>query len=221
MAEQTGDTRQRVLESAAEIFAEKGFNRATVQDICAAAQANIASVNYHFGSKENLYNEVWRYTLELKLKAYPLDEGCTEKSTPEEKFGAYIRAQIRAIFDPGSPGFFSKLMLREMSDQSFAHQQIFEEGIRPMAARLEGIVAALLGGKASEKQITLCMSSVVPQYLSYNFRRQHPHKDHKCHRFFVGDNPTAAEQELLARHITAFSLAGLKASKTMSEEYDL
>jgi AcrR family transcriptional regulator len=54
-------TRQRLLEAAGEIFAEQGFRKATVRDICARADANVASVKYHFGDKEKLYSEILRF----------------------------------------------------------------------------------------------------------------------------------------------------------------
>jgi AcrR family transcriptional regulator len=47
-------TREALLEAAAQVFAELGFRAATVREICQRARANIASVNYHFGDKENL-----------------------------------------------------------------------------------------------------------------------------------------------------------------------
>lgn len=51
------DTRSRLLSAASRLFAEKGYDHATVRDICAAAGVNIALVNYHFKSKEGLYKE--------------------------------------------------------------------------------------------------------------------------------------------------------------------
>ncbi len=58
MGELQHETRQRLLETAGQVFAEQGFRAATVRDICRRAGANIASVNYHFGDKERLYSEV-------------------------------------------------------------------------------------------------------------------------------------------------------------------
>ena len=51
------DPRQRLLETAGQIFAEKGFDGATVREICRRAGVNIAAVNYYFRDKERLYIE--------------------------------------------------------------------------------------------------------------------------------------------------------------------
>ena len=52
------ETRQRLIESATRLFAERGFAKVTVREICKAARANVAAVNYHFGGKNGLYQEI-------------------------------------------------------------------------------------------------------------------------------------------------------------------
>ena len=47
-----------IVEAAMEVFAEKGFHNTTIRDICEQAGANIAAVNYHFQTKEQLYAAV-------------------------------------------------------------------------------------------------------------------------------------------------------------------
>jgi AcrR family transcriptional regulator len=58
------DTRERILDVAERLFGERGFPATPLRDITAEAGVNIASVNYHFGSKEGLLAEV----LERRLK---------------------------------------------------------------------------------------------------------------------------------------------------------
>src|ERR1019366_7752468 len=53
-------TRTKLLEAAGQVFAECGFHDATVREICSRAGANVASVNYYFGDKVELYEEVLR-----------------------------------------------------------------------------------------------------------------------------------------------------------------
>ena len=52
--------RERILCEAEALFAERGFYAVTIREITKAARCNLAAVNYHFGSKENLYMEVFR-----------------------------------------------------------------------------------------------------------------------------------------------------------------
>jgi AcrR family transcriptional regulator len=56
-------TRERLLEVAERRFAEHGFTDTSVRDITAGAGCNLASVNYHFGGKEQLYLEIFRRRL--------------------------------------------------------------------------------------------------------------------------------------------------------------
>src|ERR1700749_3137399 len=58
-------TKQRILDSAEALFARHGFVGASLRQVPAAAKVNLAAVNYHFGSKENLINEVFRRRLDV------------------------------------------------------------------------------------------------------------------------------------------------------------
>ena len=71
-------TRRRILDHAAALFAERGFEKVTVREICRDARANVAAVNYHFGGKRSLYLAVvesaiaiMRETNELSISSAP------------------------------------------------------------------------------------------------------------------------------------------------------
>lgn len=60
MASTQFSTKDRILGAAEELFAQFGFGGTSLRQVTSRADVNIAAVNYHFGSKENLINEVFR-----------------------------------------------------------------------------------------------------------------------------------------------------------------
>ena len=62
-AKQNPDTRERILDAAESLFVEFGFEATSMRQITGRAGVNLASINYHFGSKEALIQEVFRRRL--------------------------------------------------------------------------------------------------------------------------------------------------------------
>ena len=65
-------TKDRILTAAEELFAQHGFSGTSLRQVTGRADVNIAAVNYHFGSKENLVNEVFRRRMD-EMSAQRLD----------------------------------------------------------------------------------------------------------------------------------------------------
>jgi AcrR family transcriptional regulator len=65
------DIKTKILESAGEIFADRGFRETTVREICRLAGLNLAAVNDHFGNKERLYLAVIRHNKETAVQKFP------------------------------------------------------------------------------------------------------------------------------------------------------
>ena len=65
MALQHFSTKDRILHAAEELFAEQGFATTSLRQVTSRADVNIAAVNYHFGSKDNLINEVFRRRMDV------------------------------------------------------------------------------------------------------------------------------------------------------------
>ncbi len=62
------DTKRRILDAAESLMGDKGFTSTSMRDITAAAKVNLASINYHFGSKEALLASV------LERRLQPINE---------------------------------------------------------------------------------------------------------------------------------------------------
>src|SRR3954468_11501227 len=90
-------TRTAILNAAERLYAERGFADVTLRDIVAAADVNLAAVNYHFGSKDELLAELF-VSRSLLTNRERLDE----LKAAEEKGGgrADITAVLRALVGP-------------------------------------------------------------------------------------------------------------------------
>jgi AcrR family transcriptional regulator len=196
-------TRDRLLQAACEVFAKKGFADTTVAEICAEADANIASVNYYFGSKEALYDAVWHRAFELAEAFVPLEASLPEEASLESYVFHLARSVLSRTFCEGNGGLFSKLLYREMASPTLALERISEEVFEPQMQRLRGAILRAYP-EAEEKEILACVHSIIAQCAFYNFSR--PLRD----RILAFSGFSADEIEGLARHIARFSVGGLK-----------
>ena len=200
-------TKERVLKAACEIFAEKGFREATVAEICEAAEANIASVNYHFGDKETLYDHVWRHAFDLASTAYPLDGNVQENATIEDELYSFALAILHRIFSEDKTGLFAKLLHREMASPTLALDRITEEVLLPQNQYMRTVIQKLEGAGFDDPQLRLCKNSIISQCAFYNFSRP-------LRECVIGKkNMTEEEIQRIAHHIAIFSLGGLRAIK--------
>ncbi len=73
MTDQSTDTKNKIIQVARVLFADQGFEGTSVREIAKAADLNVASVNYHFVNKENLFTEILRNgygTCSRSMRAY-------------------------------------------------------------------------------------------------------------------------------------------------------
>jgi AcrR family transcriptional regulator len=198
------DTRQRILEAAGEVFAQHGFHRATIREICAKAGANVAAVNYHFGDKERLYVAVVRYAHLCALVKHPATAGLSNEAPPEERIHGFVRSFLNRLMDEGRPAWHWKLFGRELSEPTAALDLIVQEQVRPNFLFISQAVKDFLGAETPPEIVRTCVASIVGQCLFYHFGRP----------IFERLNPDLklgpAAVDPIARHVTDFSLAGLR-----------
>lgn len=166
-------TRQRLLEAGRKVFAEHGLARARTRDICALAKANVAAVNYHFGSKERLYITVLAEHMRAVRESHPLDAGVTSRSTPEERLRAFVQGLLQQLLteDDAQSANLGKLILLELVQPSQHVGVLIAEHIRPINEQLRAIVAELLPGVPPEVAAQ-CTVSIMAQFALFRFDRQ-------------------------------------------------
>lgn len=204
------NTRERLLEAAGNLFAQNGFHQTTIAEICDAAEANIAAVNYHFGDKEALYDEVWRQAFSVAQLTYPLQNKTIEAPSMEDRLYMYAHAMLSRIFDPHDAGLFAQLLFREMANPTLSLGKIAAEAIQPQCEEVGDIVQQFMEIGLTDEQLHLCLHSIVGQCTFYNFSTS-------LRTLITGQKGFNAEEiGRMARHIARFSIGGLQA---MKEEY--
>jgi len=119
------DTRSRLLEAAAELFAERGFRGASVRDVCNLAGANPGAVSYHFDGKRQLYRAVLRQAAE-RLARPPAAEPPDEAAAPPDPLETLRRVAARLAADRRS----TRLLLRDLADGGPVAVEVLEPAVR-------------------------------------------------------------------------------------------
>jgi len=203
-SDQSTETRQRLLEAAGEVFAQRGFHRTTVREICQRAHANIAAINYHFGNKQGLYTAVLKYALRCASGKYSIPATPVTRANAASQLRAIVAARLDVVFDPGRPAWFGKLMGREVIEPTPALDALVRDELQPLFERLELCVRVLLGRHADREQVRWCALSIAAQWTFYHHARP------VIARLYPGCTFRPKEIEALADHIADFSLAALQ-----------
>lgn len=192
-------TRARLLEAAREVFSENSFQGATVREICRRAQANVAAVNYHFGSKDGLLAEALNFApLEALQQAH-----LNSDEPPRTRLRLFLRDFMLMLLDEKNSSSQCRIMVRELADPTPALDKIVREAIAPLHDFLGKLVREIIGNHASEAELRRCVHSIVGQCLFY--RHSHP----VLQRLHPGLRYNHKEIEAISEHIAEFSLAGI------------
>jgi AcrR family transcriptional regulator len=202
-SEQT-KTRERILTVACEVFAVQGFRDTTIRDICQQAKVNVAAVNYYFGSKENLYEEVCKYLFGLSAENADPRFNLNEENTPEENLRTFIRDLLVNVLSQDRSHWRHMIMSREMVDPTSALTIVIKDMIKPRFQQLYAVVESLLGENAKDELIRRCCLSITGQCLYYRFAQPVVLKLNPQQKF----DKTGIEK--LADHIAQFSLNAIK-----------
>ena len=196
-------TRAKLLEAAGQVFAEYGFHLATVREICSRAGANVAAVNYYFGDKVELYEEVLRQAVFAAPDASMRD--ALSKLQPKDALRRAIRYMLGKLGSASRPSWTMRLMAHEMAQPTPALARVVDEIIAPNYTMLRRIIGSMLGLPPDHEKTRMCAHSVIGQVLHYVHARP------VISRLWPDLQMTEEGMDHIAQHIADFSLAYLKA----------
>ncbi len=198
-------TRTRLLLAAGEAFAQHGFHAATVGMICKAAGANIAAVNYHFGSKERLYEETIKFGRKSCCHSQLLESDALGQMEPRAALRAFIEAYIRTLLGDESLQWHTKIICRELTEPTPALDSFIRDVVKLRRQRLSSIINRLVEKPLSPQQLERIGESLIAQGQFY----------YRCGpivlRLRGKESFDAGDMQDIVDHITLFSLGGIRA----------
>lgn len=130
----------RLIEAAEDLFGRRGFNETSVRDIAAAADCNVASVNYYFGGKENLYLEIWRRRLaqmrDVRLASIEKVMSGPDRPQLEDLLRSHAISFLEPLIKGDRQCRFINLMAREMIDPHLPRGMFLDEMAMPVTLAL-------------------------------------------------------------------------------------
>lgn len=198
------ETRQRLLDVAGQVFAERGYADATSKEICERAGANSAAVNYHFGSREQLYAEVLVLAHNRLMSPELLQAVASSTAAPPEKLRLLISRLIGDAMRDDKGNWELRVIARELLSPS-AQMAAMLGAVLPKIMVIRALIAELLGLPLDHPAVLPSTLSVIAPCLHLlivsvnNARRIFPQ--------------LVADPEVLVEHLLTFSLAGLKAAR--------
>jgi len=139
-------TKERILTAAETLFAQRGFDGASLRQLTAAAGVNLAAVNYHFGSKEKLVEQVFKRRLDA-LNQHRLAELAKVAGKPgtklEDVLAAYIRPALELSHE-GNGSLFMRVLARAFAEHDDTLRQFLSENYGHVMKQFTGEFARLL-----------------------------------------------------------------------------
>jgi TetR/AcrR family transcriptional regulator, regulator of cefoperazone and chloramphenicol sensitivity len=195
-------TRNRLMNAACEVFAEKGYRNARVAEICRRAGAPVAAVNYYFGDKASLYAEAWEHA----FNEYDIPElSVSVQSSPEDQLRKHIHFLIQNFMEKGLQGYFTRLYLMELANPTGLIRDSWHDMIKPRRQKLIEIIEKILGVDTANEAVLFCELSIISQCRSLLTINRSDLE------YLLGQPLSADLIKRLADHISRFSLAGVEA----------
>jgi AcrR family transcriptional regulator len=197
-------TKQLLIETAGELFAENGMKGTSIKMIAERSKQNIAAANYHFGSKKNLFVETLRFVVDKVCSDIKASEQKINKKNYSAELEKFVKSRCKILLSRSTPSWYGGLMVRALNESPKPVQEIALEFFTPDIEFLEKLAKAAKP-KLKTFAAKLWAYSVVSQIIFYISARR---------MILLANNRKQYSNDFIADvsdHIIKVSLAGLKA----------
>jgi AcrR family transcriptional regulator len=197
-----------LIEAAKDLFAEHGFDEVSVRDICQAAGANLALVNYYFGGKLGLYLEIIDEAVGLIQQTNEAAFRTPEGTPPLDRLRHFIRVFMVRVLDPERQhSWIHRLMQHEINRPTPAASRIADQAVAPRMRSLAGIITQILGTTPDDVRVIQCVASVHGHCLIFARMLQTPEPFRQALPEWRVLGELGPEE--VASHVAEFSIAGI------------
>lgn len=205
MLAQHFSTKERILGAAEDLFARHGFAGASLRQVTAAANVNLAAVNYHFGSKENLIEEVFRRRLD-ELNARRLaalaEVNADGKADLEQVLAAFIRPALELSLDKSGGSAFVRVLARAYAEHNERLRRFLSDNYGHVLKEFANAFARLLPHLGKEElywRLDIVSGALTYAMADFGVIKRKSGVSEQTHR------------ERAAEHLIRFAAAGLNA----------
>jgi AcrR family transcriptional regulator len=200
-------TRDRLLNQAEILFAANGFHAVSVREITAAADSNLAAVNYHFGNKTNLYLAVFeeRWVARATRIRHAFEATLAEKEHPgvEEISRALADAFLRGPWSDDERLRHFQLIQRELATPTRALDLVGEQAMLPFFTEIGRRLRPHVPEDMDDEQLQLNILSIFAMVIYFNFARAAVVR-------LVGCSYDDAFKTRLVEHIAGFAAGSMQ-----------
>ena len=175
MNEQPDGTKHDLVLAAGELIAEKGYDGTSIRAIAEKANANIAAINYHFGTKENLYAQVIHYAVKASGRGnlgdhIPDANLENNEDLVRETVYKIVEERLKKAFSKHRPEWYDKIILRALFEPPPSFEEIVRQSFQPDHESLKEL-ALRARPSLTDQQAHLWVLSVFGQLMIHTFAK--------------------------------------------------
>lgn len=198
------NTKERIIHAAEDLFAQHGFAGTSLRQVTSRADVNIAAVNYHFGSKENLVHEVFKHRMdEMSEKRLASLAAAIEKDPEnlEAILLAFIQPALALTLDRHGASFV-RVLARAYAEKNDGLRNFLSENYGQVLREFAKAIAHCLPNLSKEElywRMDFVAGALTYAMADFGLIKRQPGVSEKAHC------------EKAAQHLIKFAQAGLKA----------